>query len=87
MPIQPDPQVLSVWPHQINVPHPDMFVTVQMQQDPTRDPVDVDALQQDLIDYLQEWPGKLAGADVTGILYNVRLYNVLPTDPEEQPTE
>jgi hypothetical protein len=80
MPTQPNPQPLVMWPHQANVPAEGMSISVQIQSDGTGEP-DLDAVLQDLIDYLQDWPGRHPDANVTGQKYDVLLYAVTPTDP------
>jgi hypothetical protein len=84
MPVQPDPQPIEAWPRQVNVSAPGVSISVQIQNDGsgTATPEALDAMLQDLIDYLQEWPGKLAGSNVTGSKYDTLLYSVTATNPE-----
>lgn len=83
MPINPDGQpVPGMWPHQVNVPGPDgLFISVQIQGSSEATPEMLDATMLDLLDYLQEWPGRRPDADVTGQKYDVRLYLATPTNP------
>lgn len=83
MPIEPNPQPLAMWPHQADVPVIGMSVTVQIQSTGEATTEDLDDTLQDLIDYLQEWPGRRPDANVTGSKYGVLLYAVTPTDPIE----
>jgi hypothetical protein len=85
MPILPDPTPLVMWPHQANVSAPGLSISVSLQPDGSGTEVDLDAVLQSMIDHLQVWPGKLAGSDATGQQYQVLLYLVSPTDPEDPP--
>jgi hypothetical protein len=85
MPIQPNPDTLVMWPHQANISAPGLSISVQLQPDGSGTEVDLDAVLQDMIDYLQAWPGKLAGSNATGQVYDVKLYAVTPTNPEDPP--
>lgn len=81
MPTEPNPQPLSIWPHQIDVPAEGMSIGVQIQSNGGATPEQLDATLQDLIDYLQGWPGRVPVSNVTGSKYGVLLYAVTPTDP------
>ncbi len=87
MPVEPNPQPIEAWPRQINVPFPGLSITIQVQGDGsgTVTPQETDEMLQDLIDYLQEWPDKMAGADVTGGRYDTLLYLISPTNPVPPP--
>ena len=88
MPIEPDPQPIMAWPHQVNIPVPDgvgMFLSLQIQSDGTASQEAMDATLQDLVDYLQEWPGRRPDTNVTGQKYETLLYMVSPTDPVDLP--
>jgi hypothetical protein len=87
MPLEPNPQPIEAWPRQVNVSAVGMSISVQIQGDGsgTATPQQLDATLQELIDYLQDWPGKLAGSNVTGNRYDTLLYMVSPTDPEPLP--
>jgi hypothetical protein len=89
MPILPNPDILVMWPHQANVPAPGMSVSVQLQADGSDPELDLNAKLQELIDYLQAWPGRLPGGNVTGSIYDVKLYAMTATelDPVEPPPE
>lgn len=87
MPVQPDPQPISAWPHQANIPTEGMFVTVQIQSDGTTPIEEMDATLQSLIDFLQDWPGKLPNSDVTGSKYDTLLYTITPTNPINPPVQ
>jgi hypothetical protein len=84
MPVEPNPQPIEAWPRQVNVSAPGVSISVQIQNDGsgTATPEALDAMLQELIDYLQDWPGKLPGSNVTGSKYDTLLYVVTPTDPE-----
>ena len=84
MPVLPDPQPIEAWPRQVNVSAAGMSIGVQIQSDGsgTATPAELDATLQELIDYLQEWPGKLPGSNVTGSKYDTLLYSVTATNPE-----
>jgi len=98
MPISPDGQVVPMMPHQINVPVPDgsgFSVTVMVQSDGSvsdNGPA-MDAALVDLIDYLQEWPGRHPSANVTGQKSEYRVWSATPTNPvvvdppEEEPED
>lgn len=81
MPRNGDLQRVNVYPAQINVPVDEgLFITVQIQGDGSPEAAArIEPTQQDLIDYLQDWPGKLNRSDVTGSFYDVELYLVNPT--------
>lgn len=84
MPVEPDPQSVAAWPHQINVPTPDgsgMYVSLSIQSDGTATPEAMDAALQDLVDYLQAWSGRRVDANVTGLKYDTLLYTISPTNP------
>ena len=83
MPIEPNPQAVSAWPHQINIPAatPGLFLSVQIQSDGTATPVVMDDTLQSLIDHLQTWPGRDPNQNVTGSKYDTLLYLVNPTNP------
>lgn len=81
MPTEPNPQTITMWPHQANVPALGMSISIQIQSDGTDPDVDLDAALQDVIDYMQEWPGRRPDGNVTGSVYDVKLYAVTPTDP------
>lgn len=87
MPLEPNPQPIEAWPRQVNVSATGMSISVQIQSDGsgTATPQVLDATLQELIDYLQDWPGKLVGSNVTGQRYDTLLYAVSPTDPEPLP--
>lgn len=88
MPIEPNPQPFAAWPHSANVAMPDgsgMSVQVSLQSDGTAAPGAMDATLQDLVDYLQAWPGKAPGTNVTGQKYDTLIYTISPTDPEAPP--
>lgn len=89
MPILPNPDTLVMWPHQANVPAAGVYIGLQIQADGTDPEVDLNAILQELIDYLQEWPGRTPGANVTGSLYDVKLYAMTATemDPVDPPQE
>lgn len=84
MPVLPDPQPIEAWPRQVNVSAPGVSISVQIQDDGsgTATTEAKDAMLQELIDYLQEWPGKLPGSNVTGSKYDTLLYSVTATNPE-----
>jgi len=87
MPIQPDPQAITAWPNQVNIPSQDprFFLSLQVQTDGTPTETESDAVLQSLIDHLQEWPGRLEVGDVTGSRYQTWLYLVTPTNPNPPP--
>ena len=87
MPIQPNPQPVSAWPHQVNVPVPgsEMFIAIQIQNSGQATAEEMDATLQSLVDHLQEWPGRDPIANVTGNKYDTLLYTVTPTDPIDPP--
>ena len=87
MPIDGDPQSVNGWPNQVNIPAaaPGFFLSIQVQTDGTPDLAAQDALLQDLIDYLQDWPGRDPNLNVTGSRYQTQLWNVLPTNPIPPP--
>lgn len=79
-----EPQPLSIFPAQISVPHPSLYIgmTIQSTGTPEGDAA-LPVTLQELIDLLQTWPGRLA--DVTGQLYGSTLAPVTPTDPDPLP--
>jgi hypothetical protein len=81
MPRNGDPQQVNVFPAQINIPvDPGLFITVQIQGDGSPEAAArIEPTQQDLIDYLQDWPGKLDRSDITGSFYECDLFLVNPT--------
>lgn len=83
MPVTGDPQPITILPAQINlVPEqPGFFISLQLQTDGTVSQQIQDEVQQSLIDWLQEWPGRSTVADVTGNRYQTLLYSVGPTNP------
>jgi hypothetical protein len=88
MPIDQVPQLVPMMPHQVNVPLPDgagMFVSVSIQTDGTATPEAMDTALQELVDYLQEWPGRRVDANVTGTKYDTLMYGVQPTNPIPPP--
>jgi hypothetical protein len=87
MPVEPNPQPIEAWPRQVNISAPGVSISVQIQNDGsgTATPEALDAMLQDLIDFLQDWPGKIPGSNVTGSKYDTLLYLVSPTDPEPLP--
>lgn len=87
MPINPVPQHVPAYPYQINIPADDdgYFITIQIQGDGTPTTPQLDAMTQNLIDYMQEWPGRDPQANVTGIKYDLQYFDVQPTDPIAPP--
>src|SRR6186713_2775848 len=87
MPIEPNPQSVTAWPNQVNIPcaTPGFFLSIQLQTDGTPTVETQDQLLQELIDYLQEWPGRDPLANVTGQKYDTKLYFVSPTNPIPPP--
>jgi hypothetical protein len=90
VPIDPVPQSMAGWPHQVNIPLPDgagMFVNLSIQSDGTATTEAMDATLQSLVDHLQEWPGRRPDANVTGQKYDTLLYAVTPTNPIPPPPD
>jgi hypothetical protein len=87
VPVEPNPQPIDAWPRQVNISAPGMSIGVQIQSDGsgTATAADLDDALQSLIDFLQEWPGKIPGSNVTGSKYDTLLYLVSPTNPEPPP--
>lgn len=89
MPIQPNPQPIQGWPNQVIIPVPDgtgLYLALQVQStDGTAEDEDVEAMLQNLVDYLQAWPGRHPGQDVTAQKYETWLYTVTPTNPIPPP--
>jgi hypothetical protein len=83
MPIEPNPQPVTAWPNQVNIPpeDPRFFLSLQVHTDGTPSEAEADAMLQSLIDHLQEWPGRNPLANVTGSRYQSLLYLVTPTNP------
>lgn len=78
-----EPMAIAMMPGQINVPAANgLFISVSVQSDGSPEGMAlVPATVQDVIDLFQDWPGRLATADVTGQLYDTQLSSVTPTDP------
>jgi hypothetical protein len=75
------PQPIVIFPAQINVPAGPLFITVQLQSDGTPEGnALLESTPQELIDYLQEWPGRQG--DVTGQVYDTSLVPISPTNPD-----
>ena len=75
------PQPIVIFPAQINVPAGHLFITVQLQSDGTPEGnALLESTPQELIDYLQEWPGRQG--DVTGQVYDPSLVPISPTNPD-----
>ena len=81
-----DGQAAQMFPAQINVPTANgLFVSAQVQSDGTAEADAVQVALLSLVDYLQAWPGRHPGADVTGQFYDVTLYPATPTNPVPLP--
>lgn len=85
MPTEPNPTPVTIFPHQANVPAPGMTLTVQIQSDGTDPDADLDGTLQEIVDYLQAWPGRLPGGNATGQKYQSLLYTVTATNPDPVP--
>lgn len=92
MPIDEVGTITAVMPYMINVPvQPGIgyFISVSIQSDGTpMTPAIVEATDevfQDLMDYLQEWPGRYPGTDVNGQKPRFELFSAYVSNPEDQP--
>lgn len=95
MPIDQNGTLVPMMPHQVNVPVPDgsgFQISVQIMSDGTPGTeAAMDATLQDLVDYLQAWPGRRPDANVTGQKSEYRVFSATPTNPvvidppEEEP--
>lgn len=89
MPISPDAQHIAAYPYQMQVPTANENVTVMLiiQSDGSAQTADMDVLFMDLMNYLQEWPGRTPGQDVMGNTYDLLLYLAHPDNPDPVPGE
>jgi hypothetical protein len=86
MPYSENVQNVIVFPLQVNVPLPNgSNVTVQVYDDGTNPEGWGDQILQDLVDYLQAWPGRGIGGDATGTKYVTGLYTMIPTHSDNPP--
>lgn len=87
MPIDDNPTVIPMLPHQISVPVDNdlVFITVMVQNGGQATMGELDGLLMSLIDYLQEWPGRQPDANVLGQKYVMSLYPASPTNPIPPP--
>jgi len=81
-----EPQPVQLFPAQITIPTATgLMIGMQVQSDGTATPVELNAAVLDLVDYLQAWPGKHPGGDVTAQIYEVSLVAATPTNPVPPP--
>ncbi len=76
-----EPQPVTVFPAQVNVPMDHLFISVQIQSDGTPEGNgSLVPIAQNLIDFLQGWPDRIG--NVTGQFYDTSLVPISPTFPD-----
>jgi hypothetical protein len=79
-------QPVQLFPAQLTVPTANgLMIGMQIQSDGTATPETLNAAVLDLVDYLQVWPGRAPGGDVTAQIYEVALVAATPTNPDPLP--